>query len=233
MNKQHVQLPHNMTKSGKLVPNDLLVYLSIKRYMNNKTRQAFPSLKTLSTDCGFSINTIRKSIKKLVEERWIMITEEGRKNIYTFIRQDGLFERFSFDFLDNDVPSNEKAYLIASQQYMLKEHSVGKTSYNDKEMSEKINMSEYKIKKYDKVLEKEGMLTIVKSNKRDEQGLTKDIKFFQLEKLGQAILFVNEKVERLEETQEANNKTIEFLLNKVKELERKIYKNDISEEINL
>ena len=226
MNKQHVQLPHNMTKSGKLTPNDLLVYLTIKRYMNNKTRQAFPSLRTLSSKCGFSINTIRDSIKCLEKEGWISITEDGRKNIYTFSTQRGLFERFSYEFLDNDVPPKEKAYLIATQQFMIKEHNVGKTSYTNKELSEKINLSEYKIKTYDKTLEKEGALTLIKGD-----ALTKDIKFFHLEELGQAILFINEKVEKLREGQEENNETIKYLLQKVKELEKRSYLDSNSEDV--
>ena len=32
--KQHVQLPNNMTKSGELSPKDLLVYVTIKSFMN-------------------------------------------------------------------------------------------------------------------------------------------------------------------------------------------------------
>lgn len=45
--QQHVQLPNNMTASGELTPKDLLIYVSIKRYMNNETREAFPSLETI------------------------------------------------------------------------------------------------------------------------------------------------------------------------------------------
>ena len=32
--KQHVQLPNNMTKSRILTPKDLLVYVTIKSFMN-------------------------------------------------------------------------------------------------------------------------------------------------------------------------------------------------------
>lgn len=232
MSKQHVQLPHNMTESRKLAPNDLLVYLSIKRYMNSKTKQAFPSLRTLSDKCGFSIDTIRKSIKKLEEESWIKITEDGRKNIYTFSTQKGLFERFSFDFLDNEVPPKEKAYLVASQQFMIKEHNVGKTSYSDKELSEKINLSEYRIKTYDKSLEKDGVLTVLKSDTLDENGISKNIKFFHLEELGQALLFVNDKVDKLAGKQEENNSTLKFLLKKVKDLEDKLQTQINEDEID-
>ena len=59
MNKQHVQLPNNMTLETILTPQDLLVYVSIKRYMNNETKEAFPSLQTIAEKCGASIPTIR------------------------------------------------------------------------------------------------------------------------------------------------------------------------------
>jgi len=229
MNKQHVQLPHNMTKSGKLTPNDLFIYLTIKRYMNNGTRQAFPSLKTLSIKCKFSINTIRKSIKILEEEEWIEITEDGRKHIYKFSTQKGLFERFSYDFLDNNVPPREKAYLIATQQHMIKEHNIGKTSYNNRELSSKINLSEYKIKTYDNSLEEEGALVMNKS----DSGLSKNIKFFQLEKLGQAILFIDKKVNLLQEGQDENNKTIQYLLKEVDSLKKQMHLKDNSDIVNL
>lgn len=68
MSKQHFHLPNDMTKGGKLTPNDLLVYICIKSYMNKNTKTCFPSLKTLSGKSGFSIPTIRKSIKSLEEE---------------------------------------------------------------------------------------------------------------------------------------------------------------------
>ena len=52
MNKQHVQLPNNMTLEAILTPQDLLVYISIKRYMNKDTKEAFPSLLTISSQPG-------------------------------------------------------------------------------------------------------------------------------------------------------------------------------------
>ena len=45
MNKQHVQLPNNMTLETILTPQDLLVYVSIKRYMNNETKDVIETDK--------------------------------------------------------------------------------------------------------------------------------------------------------------------------------------------
>ena len=64
-NKQHVQLPNDMTKSGELSQKDLLVYVTIKRYMNSKTKECFPSLDTIVKVSGVSKPTVRKSIENL------------------------------------------------------------------------------------------------------------------------------------------------------------------------
>ena len=54
-----------MTELKIITPQDLLIYLSIKRYMNSKTKEAFPSLLTISRMAGASINTIRKCVNNL------------------------------------------------------------------------------------------------------------------------------------------------------------------------
>ena len=85
MNKQHVQLPNDMTSEEKsLTPKDLLVYASIKRYMNNHTKEAFPSFSKLTECTSLSKPTIAISINNLVEAGFISVRREGRKNVYKF-----------------------------------------------------------------------------------------------------------------------------------------------------
>lgn len=67
-NLQHIQLPNNMTKSKKLTPNDLWVYICIKSFMNGKTKECYPSLKAISERSDLSIPTIRESIALLESE---------------------------------------------------------------------------------------------------------------------------------------------------------------------
>ena len=86
MNKQHVQLPNNMTLETILTPQDLLVYVSIKRYMNNETKEAFPSLQTIAEKCGASIPTIRKCIKRWEEGKYIQVIKIGRSQICKFLK---------------------------------------------------------------------------------------------------------------------------------------------------
>lgn len=219
-NKQHVQLPNSMTELKIITPQDLLIYLSIKRYMNSKTKEAFPSLLTISRMAGASINTIRKCVNNLQQAGYLEVVKRGRQNIYKFLKYDN-FEPFSYDFLDKqDLSFTEKAYLIASQQYMFKDDGEGKISMSNKELSKKINMSESTISRCDKALEEKEYLQIINSSNRDlETGLKIREKYYRLNSLQQAIVFVlkNHEDRISENTEEINNlkKEIESLKNQM------------------
>ena len=98
---KHVQLPNDMTADANLTPQDLLIYVAIKRYMNKDTKEAFPSLQTICAKSGASVNTVRKCITNLEREKYFTITKEGRKNVYKFSEYKN-FEPFSYDFLDKE-----------------------------------------------------------------------------------------------------------------------------------
>lgn len=181
MNKQHYQLPNDMTKSGKLVPTDLLVYVTLKRFYNSKTKLCFPGLRKVSDTCKLSIPTIRKSIDSLEEEMWISVVkkDKGYKQYYYFKPYTN-FEVFSPEFLDNPLVSpKEKAYIMSSQQHMYKDSGVGNMSYNNKELSSKINLSKSLISRRDKDLEDKGLLLLHNDKS----------KTFELNALGQEIIF--------------------------------------------
>ena len=119
-NKQHVQLPNNMGNSD-ITPKDQLIYLSIRRFMNNKSKIAFPSLEKIKEVSGASINTIRNSISSLEEKEYIKVFKRGRGQEYHF-NELKAFEPFSYEFLDKpDLTFTEKSYIVASQQFMFKD----------------------------------------------------------------------------------------------------------------
>jgi len=223
--KQHVQLPNNMTKS--LEPQDLLIYVGIKRFMNKTTKEAFPSLETLSKITGASVNTVRNSIKKLADNKYIEIIKNGRQHIYKFT--DYLnFEPFSYEFLDNqNLTFTEKAYVLASQQYMFKDENtmLGKVSYSNHELSTLLNMSERTITRVNSSLQSKGYLDIIGA-KKSGNGIRIKEKFFHLDELGQAIIFT---LQRHEEMIEQNTKDIEDLKATVKILIKE--NRDLKEEI--
>lgn len=209
--KQHVQLPVE-SENSDLAPRDQLIYLSIRRFMNGETKTAWPSLKVISRASGASIPTIRNSIKTLEEKDYLKVVKEGRSQKYVF-NELKKFEPFSYDFLDNkDLSFTEKAYLVASQQYMYKDvEGIGKMSLTNKELADKINVSESTISRTNKSLVRKNYLTIVKNESRDlASGCRTDTKLFQLNKLGQAVIWllkdhedrINENTEDIKELKE-------------------------------
>lgn len=226
-NKQHVQLPNNMIKEGEMCPKDLLVYAYLKKYMNSSTKECFPSLSRLSEESGYSINTIRKSISLLDQMGYISIRKEGKKNIYKFNSYKN-FEPFSYEFLESDLESNEKAYILAAQQFLIKDNEgMGKTSHSNETLSKKLNISAKTISRLDNSLVEKGFLNIVKTKSKDPiTGLYLNEKFFHLDELGQAIIWTLQKhendIESLKETTESNTKDLKIVLNENKEMREQI-----------
>ena len=81
---------------------------------------------------------------------------------------------------------------------------IGKVSYTNKELAEKINMTESTISRTNNSLIRKNYLTIVKNEARDiESGCKTDTKIFNLNKLGQAIIWVLQNhEERIEQNTE-------------------------------
>lgn len=241
-NKQHVQLPNNMIKKNGLEPKDLLVYATLKKYMNNESRECFPSLETLSKDSGYSINTIRNSIVLLQDNNYISIRREGRKNVYRFNAHKN-FEPFSYNFLECDLETNEKAYILAAQQFLIKDQDgFGKTTYTNEILGEKLNISARTISRLDSSLMRKGYLNIIKTQAKDPiTGLYLNEKFFHLDELGQAIIWTlqkhDEDIEDLKETTESNSKDLKIVLQEndaikkeMEELKRRLRKLENGED---
>ena len=210
VSKQHVQLPNNMGLETDLTPKEQLIYLSIRRFMNNKSKIAYPSLAKISEVSGACVSTVRSSIAKLEEKDYLKVVKKGKAQEHHF-NELKAFEPFSYDFLDNsDLTFTEKSYIAATQQYMYKDiEGIGKVSYSNKELAGKINMPESTISKTNRSLERKNYLTIVKNEARDiETGCKTDTKIFNLNKLGQAIIWV---LQNHEERIEQNSEDIKYL----------------------
>jgi len=235
-NKQHIQLPNNMIKKNGLEPKDLLIYATLKKYMSNETKECFPSLETLSRESGYSINTIRKSISLLQDNKYITIRKEGRKNVYRF-NPHKKFEPFSYEFLECDtLETNEKAYVLAYQQFLIKDQDgFGKTSFTNETISEKLNISTRTIARLDSALIKKGFLNIVKTNAKDPvTGLFINEKFFHLDELGQAIIWTlqkhDEDIEELKEVTESHTKDLKIVLKENDAIKQRM--EEMQKEIN-
>lgn len=245
--KQKVHLP-NKEKGSDLTPKDQFIYVTIKRF-ENKDHEAFPSVATISKLTGASAPTIRKCIKNLEQAGYIEIERGDNFNKYIFKKYDN-FEQFSFEFLDkSDLSFTEKAYLLASQRYMLKNKSngTGCISMTNRELAENINLSESSISRCNKSLEKMNYMQTLELEVRDSiTGCKKSLKVFDLLKLGQDILFeikdkidentedINQLKQALKEEREArlkeredNRKQMEFFERKISKLEKQINNKEI------
>ena len=221
--KQHVQI--HVKQCSTLKPNDLLILANIKRFMNTETKRCMPSMKTISELSGFTQQTIVNSVKRLELVRELIVHRTPNKaNEYEF-PENSQFEMYSFEFLDNPaLTRDEKAYLIGFQSCAVKNKSgyMGTTDSNE-EIAKKINMSKRKIIELNKSLRT--CLT------KTESGLTKKMKTVDMELIGQAILFVNEKVDntisRVELLEQQLNEVIKLNKAYLKENKRLVKENEL------
>ena len=223
--KKHVQLPNGLIKIDSIIPKDLLIYLAIKRFEDWDTHTAYPSLKEVSKLCGCTEKTVAESIKRLVASDYLKVEKYKRGKKYTFKKYKN-FEAFSLEFLDReDLSFTEKQYLAAQQQFLIKEDHLGKTTYSSYEMSSKINMSPSTIQRCDRSLMAKEYLTIVSTNIRDsETGLLKKEKIFNLEKFGQAVVFVLQNhemsIQELKEENQSLKKNQDIIIRELNRLKQ-------------
>lgn len=193
--KQHVQI--HVKQCSILKPNDLLILANIKRFMNTETKRCMPSMKTISELSGFTQQTIVNSVKRLeLVGELIVHRTPNKANEYEF-PENSNFEMYSFEFLDNPaLTRDEKAYLIGFQSCAVKNKSgyMGTTNSNE-EIAKKINMSKRKIIELNKSLREKGIFAELTCFTADETGLSKKMKTVDMELIGQAVLFVNQKVD--------------------------------------
>lgn len=229
--KQHVQI--HVKQCSTLKPNDLLILANIKRFMNTETKRCMPSMKTISELSGFTQQTIVNSVKRLELVRELIVHRTPNKaNEYEF-PENSQFEMYSFEFLDNPaLTRDEKAYLIGFQSCAVKNKSgyMGTTDSNE-EIAKKINMSKRKIIELNKSLREKGIFAELTCLTKTESGLTKKMKTVDMELIGQAILFVNEKVDntisRVELLEQQLNEVIKLNKAYLKENKRLVKENEL------
>lgn len=217
-NEQYVIYPHNgnLEPMNGLTPQDKLIYLAIRRYMNRDTMESFPSYARITQDIGAAAKTIKKSVDNLVREEYLQTRRDGKKIIYKFNNKKQ-FEPFSWDFLDKpDLTFTEKSYIVAAQQYMFKDNEEGKISYKNNELSKLINMTEATISRCNHSLEKKGYL----------EGASELVKKFQLRELDQLFIWKfkeqDEKIEKNTEDIREIKKKLELLIAENEKLKEKI-----------
>ena len=217
---QFVILPKK--ENGELLQKyEILVYVAIRYNMNAKTMTAHPSLQTIADRTGCSIPSIRKIIKDIVAKKYMTVEiKKGIGTIYTFSNEKS-FEPFSYEFLDNPkLTKAEKLHILCTQQYMFKENGVGKITYSDAELSEKTGLNRHTISKTNQSLIEKGFAEqIILRSKNPETGLMDKETVFNLNELGQAIVF---KLKEHEDRIDKHDEEIEELKRTVAELKQQL-----------
>lgn len=209
---QHSQLPDDLGKIKNITPIDLLVYTTIKFFTNKDTKECFPSIAKIQEWTGLGKYAINGSISKLLDTGYMSRELIGRCYHYYFEDYD-TFEPFGKEFLSSkELTPNEKALIIAESKFMYKhdKDKTGQTTFTNKILSKEIHMPESTISKCNRSLVSKGFLRMEAIE--NSEGKIVQKKIFDLEKLGQAIVFIlKNHEERIQETE-----------NKVSSMEKKL-----------
>ena len=205
-----VELPSGEEVLKDITPQDQLIYLSIRSFMNKDTMECFPSLDTIAERAGASVPTVRKCIKNLQDKDYLKVIKTGRSQKYRFNKLKQ-FEPFSYDFLDNkELSFTNKAFLAAAQTHMYdKESGTGKISYNKMELAKKINMPYSTLARTTNELLKKDIMGLQKiaSGRQEMQ--------FNFEKYNQGIVKVllnhEERIDEQERRSEEQERRIKML----------------------
>lgn len=222
---QHVQVTNSTssnitserTPTNKKHYTDLLVYAVLKMSMNKDSRKSYKTLRQIASETGMSLGGVQSAIKRLEESNDIFKTKEQNRNAYRFNEKSEKFEMYDFTFLNNDVLNNmQKSFYIAVQKYLYidKETGIGKTTYSNKELSEKTGISEKVVAERKNELETLGFIT--RRLTSDKNGNSCEALEFNLPKFGQYVLCTLEKHEEDIQGLKEENTSLRIELNKIK-----------------
>lgn len=223
---QYVKYKHNMNDKKDLENEDKCinfvdraVYVYLRKFMNKDTYTTFVSLDKISRDFGLTRPTVTKSIEKLIDQGHLLKGKRGRGYEYYFTdKNPKKFEMISYELLNKDIPPKLKAFCISMQEYMSdKETGIGICKYNPSEMSKNLGMSYNSYKKYVGECKKWGLISGDFNSFIDLKDKPLE---FNLETLGQAILFVNKKADKNTEDIEMVKEVVEQLNTEVKKLKK-------------
>lgn len=205
LDNRKISLTDNENEDRILEPGDKIIYAAIRRYMNDETRECYPSIQKIKekTHCGQS--KIVGAIDRLVKAGFIKKTNRkapnGKWSNYYYFPEsefDKHFEMFTDQFLDLEIPVNIKEYYMDLQQYLYdKESGVGKCYFSNTALASKLGISVPTVKKYNTYLIEHGFLEEETTDKTDEAGLPVIQKNFNLQGLNQAALWIKAVSEQL------------------------------------
>ncbi len=230
--KQHVQVPIMDISAGKkLNLIDPYVYAQIHRFMNNKTKEAFPGIDTLRKISGVADKTIVASIQRLEETGFLSVKREyGKQNFYIF-NEYKKFEIFSYEFLDlPDLTPKEKSIMIVLQSHMFKSETNGVITYNTQKIADLLNITVKTLKKYEKKLIEKGILSLVPYKRDNATGIPVLSRCYDFEAFSNSIALKFVEHEQRLDNQEHN---IQRMQQRIEELESQLKKLTIKQQAEI
>lgn len=217
--QQFVALPKK-EDGDHLQKYEILVYVSIRRYMNAQTMKAYPAYDRICKDSGLSKSTVIKTIKAIEAKGYMKHEFVPGHGITYIFNNEKSFEPFSYDFLDNEkLTKAEKLQILCTQQFMFKKDGIGKVSYSDRELAEKTGLDYRTIAKNNNTLIEKGYVMQIESKRDPLTGLMNRDTIYRLNEIGQAIVFTLQNHEtRLNE----HETELELCKKKIAELERRL-----------
>ena len=86
-NIQFLQIDFNLITDTKITSSEFRIYAYLLSLYNDNKKCSYPSLETIANKLNISLTTVKKSIKRLVELRYMKIekkkTDRGFYNTYT------------------------------------------------------------------------------------------------------------------------------------------------------
>jgi biotin operon repressor len=121
---------------------DILTYIAVRSYLNNKTQACFPSYESISKKMGASKKFVMQSINRLLACNLINVFKSSKarvSNRYAF-KELETFDRIPPELLElKDLSVHEKAMLLLLRQCCISRSMEISNSY--KELSQVLGLS--------------------------------------------------------------------------------------------
>lgn len=220
---QFTTLPNNLIETDNIKLQHVLVYLMCKKYMNNQSRIAWPSITTLMNECGIGRNRIVTALNELESAGFIQIQHaktKGQSNQYYFPpEKEEKFEMVSMSLINaKEFSPIEKGYFAALQKFYFidKDTRTGKYCLTNNQIAELTGLSNASISRLEKNLIDKDVLARFKTNVKDQiTGLYKNERLTDLDKSKQADVLLAEDMNSVKLVMAAMFKEMRSQLSKI------------------
>jgi len=138
---------------------DVLTYITIRSFFNSKTKECYPSIRSIAAKGELDAVFIGKSLERLVKAGLITIAkgDYNKSNRYYF-EDVKLFKSIPTDILEvKGLSASEKALMICIRQFFKDERLT--SIYLQPEMAERLGMDFSKFLRKYTVIKKKGFFT--------------------------------------------------------------------------